>query len=191
MNKYPQLLTDFRVYLEDNLLIGHANLTLPDIEYLTESIKVAGVSGELDMPIIGQTAAMTCTIDWTTICEPSVKLGAPVASMVTARGSQQAYDPNLGRIESQPVTVTMKVMPKKLGLGKMERGTATDSSNDFEVLMIRVLVDDVELAMIDKLNYICRIDGTDYLEAVRANLGMPTAGAGVASSLEAAARGLV
>lgn len=172
MNKIPQLLTDFRVYLDDSLLVGNADVTLPELAAMSETVKVAGIAGEIEMPVLGQFQSMTCSINWTTIADKSIELASPVSKMITCRGSQQTYNPNTGRTESEQITVVMKLLPKNNALGKLEKATTTDTSNEFEVLMVKVLVDGVEKVLVDKLNYIYRVDGVDYLSAVRTNLGI-------------------
>ena len=62
--------------------------------------------------------------------------------------------------------------PKNTNLGKTEPGSEMDSANEFEVIYIKVVQGGVETVEIDKFNYKCVIHGTDYLQKVRANLGL-------------------
>jgi hypothetical protein len=43
---------------------------------------------------------------------------------------------------------------------------------EFEVTYLKVSVDGKEIVEIDKYNYICRINGKDYLKEVRQALGL-------------------
>lgn len=63
-------------------------------------------------------------------------------------------------------------MPKSTDLGKMEMGSTTDTKNTIEVTYIKITVDGETVLELDKYNYICNIDGTDYLTEVRDALGL-------------------
>lgn len=139
---------------------------------MNENVKAAGLAGELEMPVIGHLASMKCTINWTLITDDGISLAAPVTQMITVRGSQQYYDPGSGTTQTQAITVVMKVQPRNIQLGKLSKGQPTDTSNEFEVFMIKVLLDGEECLLADKVNYIFRVDGYDYLESVRSDLGM-------------------
>lgn len=59
MTELPSLLVNFRVYDGDsNDMIGVADVELPKLEAMTETLKGAGVSGEIDMPVLGHYASM-------------------------------------------------------------------------------------------------------------------------------------
>ena len=57
-------------------------------------------------------------------------------------------------------------------LGKLEVGTTTDTSNVIEVTYIKVDIDGETVLEVDKYNFICVINGMDYLASVRENLGL-------------------
>ena len=62
--------------------------------------------------------------------------------------------------------------PKNLELGKFDVGAATGTTTTLEVDYIKVTVDGSDVLELDKYNYICKIDGTDYLSEVREALGL-------------------
>ena len=66
----------------------------------------------------------------------------------------------------------MFVLPKTYETGKFEVGSTTDTSIESEVTYMRMWIDNQEIVEIDKFNYICRINGKDYLEEVRSQIGM-------------------
>ena len=47
-----------------------------------------------------------------------------------------------------------------------------DASNEFECTYLKITLDGKDMVEIDKLNYKCVIDGTDYLADIRTALGM-------------------
>jgi P2 family phage contractile tail tube protein len=170
--KLPTVLIDARVYEDNSYLIGHGNVTLPDIQYMTETVKGAGIAGEIDMPLLGQTQSMQLSINWTTPTADTVKMLAPESKMLTIRGSAQIYDLETGKAETMPITVVVKTNAKGLNLGELEKAAGTNSGNTFEILMIKVMIAGRELLLIDKPNCIFKVDGKDYLTGVRNDLGM-------------------
>ena len=71
-----------------------------------------------------------------------------------------------------PIRVVMRAIPKNFSLGSFEPGSATDSSTEFEVVYLKIVVDDKEVVEIDKYNFIAKFGDTDMLESVRKDLGM-------------------
>ena len=51
-------------------------------------------------------------------------------------------------------------------------GTTTGTANTLEVNYIKVTVDGKTMLEIDKYNYVCIIDGVDYLKGSREALGL-------------------
>lgn len=170
--KLPHVVLDARVYLEDRLLVGQGSVALPNLQPMSESVKGAGFAGEVELPLIGQYQSMQCKIDFSSITEDAVSLAAPETRTITVRGSQQIHDTATGIAGTVPVVAFMRVHPKSVDLGKLEKGSGSDTSIELEALSIRLLVDGIEKVWIDKANYVCRFDGVDYLEKVRADLGM-------------------
>ena len=50
----PEKLINFRVYQDGADLLGVADVSLPSLEAMTETVKGAGVAGEVDSPVLGQ-----------------------------------------------------------------------------------------------------------------------------------------
>ena len=168
----PQNLINFTVYRDGSTFLGTADITLPSIEYLTDTIKGAGIAGEVEIPTIGNFGSMTVTLNWRTIAPEAIKLLAPVSHALDFRAVQQVFDVAGGTIGSQGFKVSIRAMPKKGDLGKLDVGAKTDSVTELEVSYIKVEIDGRNMLEIDKFNYKCVIDGVDYLADLRAKLGM-------------------
>ena len=52
-NKIPERLIGFRVYNDNNDLLGIATVTLPMIEAMTDTVSGAGIAGEVESPVLG------------------------------------------------------------------------------------------------------------------------------------------
>lgn len=172
MNQVPEKLINFRVYEDGNDLLGIADVQLPSIEAMTETVKGAGIAGEVDSPVLGHFGSMTLTLNWRTVTKPTVHLAQQRAHNLDLRGAIQAYNAGLGEYKVTPLKVNVRCVPKKTDLGKLDVGATSDASNEFEVSYIKVTLDGITIVEIDKFNYICVIDGKDYLRDVRTALGL-------------------
>lgn len=172
MNQVPEKLINFRVYEDGVDLLGIADVELPSLEAMTETVKGAGIAGEVESPVLGHYSSMTCTINWRTVVKPTVHLAEPRAHNLDFRGATQVYNAGSGEYRVQALKVTVRCIPKTTELGKLDVGTTADASNEFEVLYLKVSIDGKTIVEIDKYNYICIINGVDYMRKVREALGL-------------------
>ena len=168
----PEKLINFRVYQNGDDLIGIADVTLPTLDSMTETVKGAGIAGEIDSPVLGHYSSMELELNWRTIEDTSVILASPQGVQLDLRGAQQIYDSSAAAYVVVPVKVVVSGVPKSTELGKLDVGTTSDTKNTIEVNYIKVTIDGSEVLEVDKFNYICSIGGTDYLTAVRTALGL-------------------
>ncbi len=171
-NNIPERLINFRVYSDNDDLLGLATVDLPEIEAMSDTISGAGIAGELETPTIGHYAAMESTFNWRTVTEHYFKLCAQKSFQVDVRGSIQLYDAANGEYKTVALRVTMRLVNKNFGLGSLEPAAAMDSEQTFEVSYIKLYLGGKERFEIDKLNYIAKFDGVDLLASVRADLGL-------------------
>ena len=168
----PEKLINFRVYQNGNDLIGIADVTLPNLEAMTETIKGAGLAGEIDSPVLGHYGSQTLELNWRVLYKPAVLLAAPKAVTLDLRGANQVKDSETGEFVVLPVKVVARGVPKSTELGKLDVGTTSDTKTTLEVDYTKVTVDGKDILELDKYNYICKVDDTDYLSEVREALGL-------------------
>lgn len=172
-NKVPERLINFRVYYAGSAdLLGIATVDLPSIEAMSDTVSGAGIAGEVESPILGHFGSMTTTFTWRTIEQKAMILAQQMAHPVEIRGSQQVYDAALGTYSTVPVRVAMRIVPKNVTLGTFEPGATTDTEQEFEVLFLSVLVNNVPLVTLDKYNYVAQFGASDSLAGVRKDLGL-------------------
>lgn len=171
-NQMAEKLINFRVYNDSKDLLGTADVQLPDIQAMTDSVKGAGIAGEVEVPILGHYSSMQVTINWRTLNGNTMALAKPMAHQLEFRGAVQVYDAGTGKYSIVAQKIVVKAVPKKTGLGKMDSGSGQDSGSEFEVSYIKVWLDGDEKFELDKYNFICKIDGEDFLAEVRTALGV-------------------
>lgn len=152
--------------------VGVADVTLPKISYMTDTVSGAGLAGEIETPTMGQLSSMEFGINWRTINKDLLNLAAPNFHSLEFRGAQQVLDSEHEELVIESVRIVVRGLPKETDLGKGQTAAKTDSSTTLECTYLKVDVDDSTIIEIDKLNGICNIGGTYYWEAIRKALGL-------------------
>lgn len=170
--KRTDRLINFACYENGKTMLGVADVTLPEISFMTETIKGAGIAGEIDMPTIGQVPSMTVAVNFTGLMVDNLKFLAAKTYQLDFRGSMQTADDATSEIGTSSVRLVMKGVPKKTTLGVFDTGAKNGNNTEFEVTYLKLFVDGKEFFEVDKLNFIYKVDGVDYLAKVRTDLGM-------------------
>ncbi len=170
-NPIPEKVVNFNVYNEAEKLVGvSAEVTLPNLEAMTETISGAGIAGEFESPTPGHFSSLTVEIPFRVLYDQSFKLMVPRGQTITLRASQQSYDVAGGEIQHRGLKVILKVIPKGVDLGKLSVGGPTDTKNTLEVLYIKIVENGKTLLELDKANFIYIVNGVDVLANVRAQI---------------------
>lgn len=167
----PDKLKGFMCYDEGREMIGVADVTLPTLSYMTDTVKGAGIPGEMDIPSVGNFQSMTTTINWTSLVEDNIVFVAPNTYHFDFRGSLQVYMDSIGEFSSQAIKVVMRCIPKTFTLGNFDTATKMGTSGEYEVIYLKISIDGKDYVEIDKFAYISKINGIDYLAKVRQDIG--------------------
>lgn len=159
-----KLLSDSKT-IDDNV-----SCTLPSIEVQTNEIKGAGILGTIDLPVTGQLNSMVFSISARSVSKNNSNLAKPgiqnlelryVKDVVTSKGTKIP----------EGTKIYIAGINKKFDPGKVETGASMDGSIDFEVIRYRQVINGVETLLIDKRNFIFKVNGVDYMKKVRTTLG--------------------
>jgi P2 family phage contractile tail tube protein len=170
-NIVPALGINFAVYYDGEDLVGLAEAELPNLEAMSETIKGAGIAGEMKTIVLGHFSAMTLSLTWRNTTDAFVKLAHQKVHELYLYSSQQDYDAGVGEYRDRKVALFVKAIPSTLNIGKLATASLTDTKTDFEIPYLKLEIDDKERIEVDKLNYIFKVDGVDYLAGVRSALG--------------------
>ncbi|WP_036713190.1 phage major tail tube protein [Paenibacillus ehimensis] len=169
----PERLAAFRVYLDgSNDLKGIADIQLPKFDPMKDTVSGAGIAGSYESATLGHFQSMKLTLNWRTITEANFQLLRQTSQRIDCRGALQEYDAARGATLTKQVRLTVQGLPTGGDLGKFEQGAATGGSSEIEVLYIKIEMDGLKRVEFDKLNYICIIEGVDYLQSTRSALGL-------------------
>lgn len=172
MPERSERVIDYSVFQDGTLYLGTATADLPEVTYLSDTIKGGGISGEVEAPAPGQTGAMTLTLNWRTAERAAVALLSPKVHSIDLRASIQSFDPSTNEYKEHSIKITVRARPLSMTLGNLEPAATMDSTNTFSVSYIKIVQDGIETLEIDKYNYIHKVDGVDYLAQTRTNLGL-------------------
>ncbi|KZL88714.1 phage major tail tube protein [Clostridium magnum] len=168
VNAIPEKVVNYNVYLDNDKLIGiKADVTLPKLEQMTETISGAGIAGEYESAVPGHFGKIETDVTFNAVTEDAAKLLTPGAKFLVFRAAQQSYDVAGGQMNFRALKISMKVLSKGVDLGKLSPGKATETKNTFEVVYIKVEENGKTLLELDKLNFIFIVNGTDVLADIR------------------------
>ena len=86
-NVVPEKLINFRAYNDGNDLLGVTDVQLPSLDAMTETVKGAGIAGEVDSPVLGHFGSMETVLNWRTISKPGMNLASQKGVSLDLRGS--------------------------------------------------------------------------------------------------------
>lgn len=173
MANIPAKLLDYEAYGDGNRLLGITTVTLPSVEYLSDTIKGPGILGEMDMPAMGMPGSMECEIEWRTI-------HADFTSYIHNKngvsfefwGDNQEYDAGTNTWRHVGVRVAVTGIVKSAEFGNMEVAAESGSKITLELNRLKVTIGGKEKLLIDKFSKVYSVDGVDLYAEVRANLGL-------------------
>ena len=165
-----QLTVNYDVYEDANRYDGTASAVLPDISFLTQSMSGAGIGGNIEA-VTAHIDAMTLSLNWREHTNEAYGLSTPKRHHIELRAARQDENPVTGELEYKNIKRVLVVIPKGLTGGTLAPHSATSPASSFAVRYYAVYIEGVKQIELDPLNYICYINGTDYLENVRKALG--------------------
>jgi Bacteriophage tail tube protein len=149
-------------------IVDATGVQLPSVEHITDTIKGAGILGEVDFPTYYQPGAMTFTINVRVTSEQLAVLIA--AKELEIRWVTDAFDTNNLAVGTNSHKAFIKGMNKKFDEGKLEPGAAQDATLDYEVFSYKRIVNGKTILNIDKFNGIFEVNGTNLMKKVNAAL---------------------
>ena len=103
----------YTVYEDAIEKLGVTEATLPDLEYMSETLSGAGIGGEIEEVLIGMMSAMTTTLNFRNVCPAAVSLAEPRTHKIDLRVAQQVTDSKTGDTKVVSVKHILKLKPKK------------------------------------------------------------------------------
>ena len=151
----------------NKLLSDVTTLTMPDLELLSETLRGAGINGEIDLPTYGQFGSLVVEVSHNGLSKDTIRTFGMEAQELEHRWASQVLNSDTGNSEVVGKKLIFRGLPKKLGLGSIEPNKAEESSSAFELVYMKYVIGNDSVIEIDKLNDVFKVDGVDYSAAVR------------------------
>lgn len=167
----PQAIHSFEVYEGATNFVGVAQATLPNVQFIVSQINGAGIQGNIDSVLPGLMEAMELGLNFRSSTDAAAKLVAPDTHQVELRAAEQHWDTVNHVRKTMELKYVITCVPKQLTAGNLQVGTTPDASGTYSVFHYEAYRDGKQLWAIDPLNYICTVNGVDYLAEVRKAVG--------------------
>lgn len=169
--KQPEAYIDFEVYEDSVNLVGVAKVTPPDVEFMTQEITGAGISGSIEAVLIGMVKTMVTILNFRSVTDAATSLMSPKKHQLDLRVAEQYWNTVAVQKEVQADKYVLTVVPKKTSIGEIAPATAANVSGEYATYYYAGYKNGKKLFEIDPFNQVCIINGTDYLADVRKALG--------------------
>lgn len=169
--KVDQSTINFALYEDNTEYCGMAQVTVPSLTSLTQSISGAGIAGNVEAVIMGHFDALSTTLNYRTTTAQSVKLSEPRRHNIDLRAAIQDEDPVTGTVTVRTLKHVMVVIPKTESGGTIAPATPENGSGEFAVRYWATYLDGKKVREVDPFNFICMVNDVDYLDPVRKALG--------------------
>lgn len=171
MPNFDESVINFAVYEDGVEYVGMATATLPNLSAIVQTLSGAGIAGNVEVPVLGHYDVMSLTLNFRTTTEHSVRLSEPRRHNIDLRMAQQIEDTVAGEVKVQSIKHVLVVVPKTDTGGTVAPAAPTNGSGEYSVRYWATYIDGAKVREIDPLNFICEVNGVDYLADVRKAIG--------------------
>ena len=167
-----QSVINFKIYEDGTEYYGMANVQMPTLSNMTQTLTGAGVSGEIEEVVLGHQSAMTVTLNFRTTTPAAIRLSEPRRHVLDFRIANEDEDQLENELTVPREKHVMTVIPKTHNVGQIAIGQPTNASGEYAVRYWATWLDGVKVREIDPMNMKYEVNGVDYLADVRAAIGM-------------------
>jgi len=171
-NTRARRINNYEVYLDGTRLLGTVSAELPNPQFITQETKGAGISGSLDVPVVGNIQNMTAKLTWHVAMDEIRELLVQKYHHIELWSSIESIDPATGEFINTQQKVVLRACPLGVNLGQLAPADLQNVEMDFNVSYMKWVIGNNEYCEIDPFNMIYRVYGQDFLSQVRGNLGL-------------------
>lgn len=163
----PYAITKFNLYLGEKLFKGIAGeVSLPDLEEMTETFEGAGILGEIEVGTEGRFSKFEVEFPFQTIDREITELKKNSDEPIYLRAAGAYINKETGKMEHAQVKITLKGPRTAIGLGKLAANKPTNSTVKMKPFYVKIEVNSEILLEVDKLNGIYKLNGEDQLSEI-------------------------
>ena len=163
---------NYKMFEGTNEYVGMAQVTLPSLQFMTANVRGAGIAGEIEAVLIGQMQAMQIQFQMLTLSKQAIDLAEPRDHTWEFHEAQQNFDTARHAHAPEHVKHVIIARPKQMDGGTLQPQSASSPNITASVSYWAEYRNGEKVLELDPAGYICYFNGVDYLEPVRAALGM-------------------
>lgn len=156
-NLIPDKIGRFNAYSGDadqsNKLLGiTSEVTLPTFSYMSETLSLAGMAGEIDSPAKGQLQSTQMEIPFSNISEQAMGIAADDSKALILRAEQEFIDRETHAKVMKSRVITVRGFTKQINFGSLKKAGYGNPSITKEITYYKDVVDGVTITEVDKIN---------------------------------------
>ena len=172
MSLLPELINNYNVYNRANKWVGvTGDVAMPTLEALTETMKGAGMLGEVDVSAVGHFASGQMKIPFVTVSKQvfdTLNFAQPLELQL--RASKQNANKATSGTDFTPTRVVIRGMGHEVDPGHFTKGKVMETSVSIEYTYIKIEDNGRTVIELDKLNNVFVVNGVDQLARIRAQI---------------------
>ncbi len=168
---HPDKLINFAAWGDEEDLLGIADITLPNLTLLKETLKGAGLLGEFETGVPGHYGSLKTQFTWRQATKQASRLAHPDGMLLTLRAATQGIDSGSYKLAKIPIVIVTRPFASDMQLGKFDPATAMGTTTEVENLYFKYSYNNEVIHEIDKLNGKAIINGVDVMSEINAILG--------------------
>lgn len=167
----PEIINKFALYKgevnQENKFLGvTGEVTMPDLQNMTETISGAGILGETEVANPGHYSNIDMEIPFIGLCNDLLQFSETETTNLTMRMVQQSTVKGTREKSYKGLVVSIGGTRKNLKIGTVKIGGQMGSSVTLAVNYIKIATDKCTLFELDKFNEIYILNGEDQLEKI-------------------------
>ena len=165
-------IVNYAIYENGSEYLGTAKVKLPDMKYKTTSVSGTGIAGDVEIPVIGHTDAMSMTIDFIDVTPAAHHLAELRTHTLDLRVAHEQYDATANSLDVVGSKYIVECIPKSLTGGEVSPANPQAGSGEYSCLSFKEFLNGEIVRDVAPMRF-RNVDasGTDTLAKVRSILG--------------------
>lgn len=122
----PDKINNFRAYIDTpelaNQIVGVTDeITLPSFDFMSETLSLAGMAGEVDSPAVGQLQSVSIELTFSNISKEGMKFAQSDNKMLILRAAQEMTDSETNAKSYIGREIYIRGLTKGINYGTLKR----------------------------------------------------------------------
>src|SRR5215475_5981584 len=160
----PLQVNNYSVWKDGNRFLGMADITMPNLQNLTDEFKGAGYGGTTTYPVQSHYQDWEVTFNFHAVSKESLELMRQQAMMIQTMAGIEYQDPSTHMVSIGGWRFAMIILPRGFNLGKYEVGTKQNVAVIAALTYIKAVYAGETVFEKDKVNMVDKVLDADYAQ---------------------------